>query len=57
MKVLEWSQQFSYYKSMAIFQDAQGQLTQKSLVGSCRIWNPLEILWLSLLPAWIKKNK
>ena len=57
MKVLEWSQHFSHYKSMGILPDAQGQLTHKSLVGSCRISNPLEILWLSLLPARIKKNK
>ena len=35
MKVLEWSQHISHYKSMGIFQDAQGQLTHKSLVGSC----------------------
>ena len=35
MKVLEWSQHFSYYKSMGIFPDAQGQVTHKSLVGSC----------------------
>ena len=34
-KVLEWSQHVSHYKSMGIFQDAQGQLTHKSLVGSC----------------------
>ena len=27
MKELEWSQHFSHYKSMGIFQDAQGQLT------------------------------
>ena len=57
MKVLEWSQHYSHYKSMGIFPDAQGQLTNKSLVGSCRISNPFEILWLSLLPARIKKNK
>ena len=57
MKVLEWSQHFSHYKSMGIFHDAQGQLTHKSLVASCRISNPFEILWLSLLPARIKKNK
>ena len=57
LKVLEWSQQFSHYKSMGIFPDPQGQLTHKSLVGSCRISNPFEILWLSLLPARIKKNK
>ena len=35
MRVLEWSQHVSHYKSMGIFQDAQGQLTHKSLVGSC----------------------
>ena len=39
------------------FPDAQGQPTHKSLVGSCRISNPFEILWLSLLPARIKMNK
>ena len=36
MKVLEWSQHFSYYKSMGIFPDAQGQLTHKSLLQYCR---------------------
>ena len=56
-KVLEWSQHFSHYKSKGIFPDAQGQLTHKSLVGSCRISNSFEILWLSLLHARIKKNK
>ena len=35
MKVLEWSQHFSHYKSVGIFPDAQGQLTLKSQVGSC----------------------
>ena len=30
MKKLEWSQHFSHYKSMGIFQDAQGQLTPQS---------------------------
>ena len=57
MKVLEWSQHFSHYKSMGFFPDAQGQLTHKSLVRSCWSSNPFEILWLSLLPARIKKNK
>ena len=57
MKVLECSQHFSHYKSMVILPDAQGQLTHKSLFGSCRISNPFEILWLFLLPARIKKNK
>ena len=57
MKVLEWSQHFSHYKSMGIFPDAQGHLTHKSLVQSCQISNPSEILWLSSLPAIIKKNQ
>ena len=34
MKELEWSQDFSHYKSMGIFPDAQGQLTPQSLVRS-----------------------
>ena len=57
MKVLEWSQHFSHYKSMGIFPDTQGQLTHKSLAQSCRNSNPSEILWLSSLPARIKKNQ
>ena len=57
MKEIEWSHYFSHYKSMGIFPDAQGQLTHESLVGSCRISNPFEILWLFLLPTRIKKNK
>ena len=57
MKVQEWSQHFSHYKSMVFFPDAQGQLTHKSLVRSCLISNLFEILWLFLLPARIKKNK
>ena len=57
MKVLEWLQHFSNYKSMGIFPDSQGQLTYKSLVRSCQISNTFEILWLSSLPARIKKNQ
>ena len=34
MKALECSQDFSHYKSMGIFPDAQGQLTPQSLVRS-----------------------
>ena len=45
MKVLEWLQHFSHYKSMGIFPDAQGQLTHKSLLQSCRISNPFEIFF------------
>ena len=33
MKELECSQDFSHYKSMGIFPDAQGQLTPQSLVA------------------------
>ena len=58
MKVIGWTKYFSPIISLwGFFPDAQGQLTHKSLVASCRISNPLEILWLSLLPARIKKNK
>ena len=57
MKALEWSKHGSHYKSMGIFPDAQGQLTHKSLVGSYRISNRSQILWLSSLPAKIKKNQ
>ena len=55
MKELEWSQDFSHYKSMGIFQDAQGQLTQQLLVESGPNWNLSKILWLSSLPASMKK--
>ena len=37
MKELECSQDFSHYKSMGIFPDAQGQLTPQSLFLSGRI--------------------
>ena len=55
MKALECSQDFSHYKSMGIFPDAQGQLTPQSLVRSGRISNSSEILWMSSLPASMKK--
>ena len=55
IKVLEWSQRFSHYKSMGIFPTNKGQLTHKSFAGYCPILNPSEILWLSLLPARMKK--
>ena len=38
MKELECSQDFSHYKSMGIFPDAQGQLTPQSQVRSGRIF-------------------
>ena len=40
---------------MGIFLDAQGQLTPQSLVESGRNSNSSEILWLSSLPASMKK--
>ena len=52
---VECSQDFSHYKSMAIFPDAQGQLTPQSLVRSGRISNSFEILWMSSIPASMKK--
>ena len=55
MKELEWSQDFSHYKSMGIFQDAQGKLTPQSLVESGPNSNLSEILWLSWLPSSMKK--
>ena len=55
MKELECSQDFSNYKSMGIFPDAQGQLTQQSLVRSGRISNSSKMLWMFLLPASMKK--
>ena len=44
MKELEYSQDFSHYKSMGIFPDAQGQLTPQSLVRSSRNSNSSEML-------------
>ena len=43
MKELECSQDFSHYKSMGIFPDAQGQLTPQSLVRSGRIGPNFEL--------------
>ena len=55
MKAVDCSQDFSHYKSMGIFPDAQGQLTPQSLVRSGRILNSFKILWMSSLPASMKK--
>ena len=55
IKALECSQDFSHYKSMGIFSDAQGQLTPQSLVRSGRISTFSEMLWMFLLPASMKK--
>ena len=37
------------------FSDAQGQLTWKSVMESCGNSNPSKLLWLTLLPARMKK--
>ena len=55
MKELECSQDFSHYKSMEIFPNAQGQLTPQSLVESGPNSNLFDILWLSSLSASMKK--
>ena len=52
MKELECSQDFSHYKSMGIFPDAQGQLTPQSIV---RISNSSEMLRMFSLSASMKK--
>ena len=55
IKVLQWSQQISNCKSMQVFYDAQGKLTPQSEVGSTLNLNSSNLLWLSLLPARMKK--
>ena len=55
MKALECSQNFSHYKSMGIFPDTQGQLTLQSMVQSGQILNSSKTLWLSSIPARMKK--
>ena len=55
VEALECSQDFSHYKSLGIFPHDQGQLTLRSMVGYGRISNSSETLWLSSLPAKIKK--
>ena len=54
IKELECSQDFSHYKSIGIFPDAQGQLTPQSLVRSGRISNSSEMLWMFSLPVSMK---
>ena len=55
MKALECSQDFSHYKSMGIFSDAQGQLTLQSMVRSNQILNSSKTLRLSLLLTKMKE--
>ena len=56
MKELECSQDFSHYKSMGIFPDAQGQLTPQSLVRSGRISNSSEMLWMFFVTCKYEEN-
>ena len=49
MKVLDCSQDFSHYKSMGIFPDAQGQLTLQSTVRSSQISNSSKTFLVVLL--------
>ena len=55
MKALECLQDFPHYKSMGFFSKAQGQLTLQFLVKSGPNSNSSELLWLSFLPARMKK--
>ena len=55
MKALECWQPLSHCKSMGIFSNAQGQLTPHSMDGSGWISNSSKTLWLSSLPARMKK--
>ena len=56
MKALEWSQRFPII-SLGIFPNAQGQLTHKPFIRYCPILHPSKTLWLSSLPARIKRNQ
>ena len=55
MKVLEWSQQISHCKSMQTFYDAQWKLTPQSISWFYFKLKSSKLLWLSLLPARMKK--
>ena len=55
MKALECSQHFFYCKSIGNMSDVQGQLTVQCMVRSGSILNSFQTLWLSLLPARMKK--
>ena len=54
IKELKCSQEFSHYKPMGIFPDAQGQPTPKSLFRSGQISNSSEMLLMFSLPASMK---
>ena len=46
LKELECSQDFSHYKSMGIFPDAQGQLTLQSLVDLAEFRIVLDVIYV-----------
>ena len=53
-----WQQRFSHYKSMAIFPDAQGQLTPHTVVKSSQISNFSELLcMLFIVTCKYEKNR
>ena len=52
----EWRHRFSHYKPMGIFSDVQGQLTPQSVVQSGQNSNTSELLYMSLLPASMRRN-
>ena len=56
MKALECSQHFSHCKSMGKFSGAQGQLTPQCMVRLGLILKSVQTLWLSSLPAKMKKS-
>ena len=57
-KALECLQPFPHCKFIGFFfSNAQGQLTSQSVVGSGRILISFEIIWLSYLPARMKKTR
>ena len=55
MKSLEWPQNFSHYKSVKMFREAQGHVTPQYMIRSEWISKPSKTLWLSSLPARMKK--
>ena len=54
MNGLEWSQHFSYYKSMGIFPDAQLQLTPQSMIG---FWPNFELIRTLTVVLITRKNE
>ena len=55
MKVLEWSQFFSHYKSMGIFPEAQGQFTPKSLFELCGYFELIQDFMVVLITCKSKE--